>query len=356
MVGTIWGDEPLFDACVQFYPEASGPSSMLAGFYVNNNVVTEIDADGAQVGAFSLCSVVPSPTPTTTSDVTPTPTPTQTATPTQTFAWYTYTLGSGATPNDACLSYGSSPLTIYGSIEGGVGPNVGEFLYETAGIPLTDAVPDGYYSNGTAWFLVSGGNGEIVSSDPDGCSNLVTPTPTLTPTNTPTTTPSETPAETPTNTPTQTGTPAETPTNTPTTTPTPTITVTPSSFGTYTYKVVMENSSRMLSNEVTLTEDPYILTSGDMFTGTTGSYPLSATEQGSTAIYGTHGAQTLESFLTISFFLNSLNATPLSVELFINGVSFAVSNGSTLAGPTQAGFQFANVSWFSNDVLEFRMF
>jgi hypothetical protein len=60
---------------------------------------------------------------------------------------------------------------------------VGESLYETPGIPLTDAVPDGYYSNGTAWFLVSGGSGLITSSNPNGC---VTPTPTPTPTTTPT--------------------------------------------------------------------------------------------------------------------------------------------------------------------------
>jgi len=169
VIGTIWGDSPSFDECLQFYPESSGPSTMLAGFYSHAGVVTEIDSNGVQVGAFSLCSVVPTQTPTPTSDVTPTPTPTQTQTPTQTFAWYEYTLGTGATANDACTNFISSPQTIYGSVEGGVGPNVGEFLYETPGIPLTDAVPDGYYSNGTAWFLVSGGLGEITSSDPNGC-------------------------------------------------------------------------------------------------------------------------------------------------------------------------------------------
>lgn len=171
VVGTIWGDQPLFDECVQFYPEASGPSTMLAGFYSNSGVVTEIDSDGAQVGAFSLCTVVPTQTPTPTSDVTPTPTPTNTQTPTQTFAWYEYSLSTGATVNQACIA---SPQTIYGTIAGGVGPNVGEILYQTSGIPLTNPVPNGYYSNGTAWYLVDDTQGSltpgmIVGSDPNGC-------------------------------------------------------------------------------------------------------------------------------------------------------------------------------------------
>ena len=179
IVGTIWGDKPLFDDCVQFYPESSGPSTMLAGFYAYNNIVTEIDSNGAQVGAFSSCVVIPTVTPTNTSTATPTVTPTNTPTPTvtetltptptQTFAWYTYSLGSGATANDACLAFSSSPITVYGTISGGIGPNVGEYLYETPGIPLTDAVPDGYYSNGTAWFQVTGGAGLITASDPNGC-------------------------------------------------------------------------------------------------------------------------------------------------------------------------------------------
>lgn len=168
-LGTIWGDAPLFDNCTQFYPDSFGSSSMVAGFYVNLNIVTEIDSSGVQVGAFSACSVLPTPTPTQTTTQTPTQTSTMTPTPTQTFAWYTYSLGTGATSNDACTAFSASPQTIYGTVAGGIGPNVGEYLYETAGIPLTDAVPDGYYSNGVAWYQVSGGSGQITSSDPNGC-------------------------------------------------------------------------------------------------------------------------------------------------------------------------------------------
>jgi hypothetical protein len=105
-------------------------------------------------------------TPTNTETPTNTPTQTMTPTPTQTFAWYTYSLGTGSTSGAACLA---TPQTIYGTVSGGTGPNVGEFLYETAGIPLTDAVPDGFYSNGTAWYEVTGGLGKITSSNPSGC-------------------------------------------------------------------------------------------------------------------------------------------------------------------------------------------
>lgn len=167
---TIWGNAPLFDNCTQFYLGSEGPTGMIAGFYASSTgVVTEIDSDGLQVGAFSACVVVPTPTPTATSEPTSTPTPTVTQTPTSTFAWYTYSLGTGATANDACTAFGSSPQTIYGTIAGGIGPNVGEYLYEEPGRPLTNAVPDGYYSNGTAWFQVTGGSGLITSSDPNGC-------------------------------------------------------------------------------------------------------------------------------------------------------------------------------------------
>ena len=114
-------------------------------------------------------TVTPTNTPTTTTTPTNTPTTTTTPTPTATIGYYTYSLGTGSTPNAACIDFGSAPNTIYGTVSGGIGPNVGEFLYETAGIPLTDAVPDGYYSNGTGWYQVTGGLGQITTSDPNGC-------------------------------------------------------------------------------------------------------------------------------------------------------------------------------------------
>jgi len=156
----LYGFFPLFDNNTQFYNDPSGVVvSDMSGFYSNLTSVTQLASNGSQIGGFSLCSSLP----------TPTPTPTNTQTPTSTFAWYTYSLGTGGTANDACLAFSASPQTIYGSIAGGVGPNVGEYLYETAGRPLTDVVPNGYYSNGTAWYQVTGGLGQITASDPNGC-------------------------------------------------------------------------------------------------------------------------------------------------------------------------------------------
>jgi len=162
------------------------------------------------------------PTNTPTQTETPTNTPTQTQSPTSTFTYFTYTLGFGNNDSDACNNYSSSPQTVYGEVVDGPGPNVGEFLYQTPGNPLTNPVADGYYSNGTAWFIVSGGLGEITSSDPNGCVGLITPTQTPTQTATPTGTPTQTPTNTPTQTETPTNTPTQTQTSTSTPTPTPT--------------------------------------------------------------------------------------------------------------------------------------
>ena len=167
---TIYAFNPLFDQNTQFYTTSTGDVTYdMTGLYSDGTSVVELDSDGLEVGSFELCSALVTPTPTPTETETPTPTPTNTQTPTSTFAWYTYSLGTGATANDACTAFTSSPQTIYGTIEGGVGPNVGEYLYETAGRPLTDAVPDGFYSNGTATFQVTGGAGQVTSSDPNGC-------------------------------------------------------------------------------------------------------------------------------------------------------------------------------------------
>ena len=167
---TLYGVNGLYDLNTQFYNEPSGAVTIdLTGYYVNSDSVVQLDSNGIVIGAFTSCSVVPTSTPTPTVTQTSTPTPTVTQTPTQTFAWYAYSLGTGVTANDACIAFSASPQTIYGSVAGGVGPNINEYLYETAGRPLTDAVPNGYYSNGTAWFQVTGGAGQITATDPNGC-------------------------------------------------------------------------------------------------------------------------------------------------------------------------------------------
>jgi hypothetical protein len=126
--------------------------------YVYNGDTYELDSAG-EVGAIAPCGATP--TPTGTAAVTPTPT----ITPTQTIGYYAYSLGTGATSNDACVDFSSAPNTIYGSVAGGPGPNVNETLYQTPGNPPTNPVPNGYYSNGSRWYQVTGGAGLITLSN-----------------------------------------------------------------------------------------------------------------------------------------------------------------------------------------------
>jgi hypothetical protein len=93
-------------------------------------------------------------------------TPTPTMTPTATFGYYTYSLGTGVTSFDAC-TYVGLPVDVYAPVAGGIGPNLDEYIYiDTL---LSIPAPDGYYSNGTAWYNVTGGLGQITTSDPNGC-------------------------------------------------------------------------------------------------------------------------------------------------------------------------------------------
>lgn len=132
----------------------------------------------------------PTNTPTATPTNTETPTETPTQTPTPSISYVEFTFGYDATVFlTACSNFTSSPISVYGAPIGGPGPNVGEILYSDSG--LTTFAPDGYYSNGTAWYQVSGGSGLITAADPNGCLVSPTPTPTLTGTSgvTPTLTP-----------------------------------------------------------------------------------------------------------------------------------------------------------------------
>lgn len=180
---TIYGDYALFDNNTQFYThpvENQWYVGDVTYFSYGGQVVNIVSAGGGTYGnpgPFYLCAAISTPTPTPTETVTPTPTVTETVTPTPTitntasptptFAFYTYSLGSGLTSNYACTIYGSAPNTIYGTVAGGPGPNVGEYLYLDSA--LTTPVFDGYFSNGVGWYQVTGGLGQITSSDPNGC-------------------------------------------------------------------------------------------------------------------------------------------------------------------------------------------
>jgi len=161
----VYGNNSSFDQVDNFSLDSAGSSPAGAGYLEYNNYVVEIQSDGDVVAySYTLCPTL-TPTPTNTPTNTQTPTHTPTTTPTR--AYYQYSLGTGGTPSEACIDYGSAPNTIYGTVAEGPGPNVGEFLYYNSG--LSTPVINGYYSNGTAVFLVTGGSGKITGVDPSGC-------------------------------------------------------------------------------------------------------------------------------------------------------------------------------------------
>ena len=172
---TIYGDKAIFDENTIFYNVLSGPTTVdMTGYYNNSQTTIQLNSAGVTLGLFDLCvTLTPTPTQTNTPTNTPsntatnTQTPTNTATPTPTFGYYTYSLGTGSTANLACADFSSAPNTIYGTVSGGIGPNVGEYLYFNTS--LTTPVQNGYYSNGTAYYVVTGDLGQITSSDPNGC-------------------------------------------------------------------------------------------------------------------------------------------------------------------------------------------
>ena len=170
---TLYSENP-FDQSTQFYNNSNGTvSGDMSGFYSYNSVVVQLLSGGTITGSFSACSVVPSPTPTptqtptptATATNTPTPTATQTPTPTATQTFFTtYSLGTGLTTNNACSA---STQSIYGAYADRPQPNVGEILYTNN--TLTTPAPNGYYSNGTAWWQITGGAGSVTRTDPNGC-------------------------------------------------------------------------------------------------------------------------------------------------------------------------------------------
>jgi len=224
----IYGTESMFDTNTEFYNNNYGAVTIvMSGYYSLNGVVCELDTGGNVIGSFGLCptptntptpTITPTPsatvtvTPTNTPTITPTITPTKSTTPsvtptrtvtptntvtptrtvTPTISYFTYILGTGVTQTLACDDYWASPQTLYAPISGGSTPNVGEKIYLDASATPSSPAPNGYYSDGYAWYLVSGGTGTIISSDPNGCVGLITPS--VTPTNTSTPTPTITPS------------------------------------------------------------------------------------------------------------------------------------------------------------------
>jgi hypothetical protein len=227
----------------------------------------------------------PSVTPSDTPEVSQTPT--LTSTPTETPGAFIY-LGanlpfSQISASDVCTTSNTIALSYT--------YNKAPYLnYVFSGTSVSATLPSGFFllnpEEGSGWEL---DNGLII-----GSIFCVTPTPTPTLT------------ETPTNTPTVTTTPTNTTSETPPVTPTPTSTP----FGTNTFKVSIL-PGRASVNNFTLTEIPYIGTSGVGFTATTGTYPLTV---GGTN-FGTHQAVSGQ---TVSFEINSTGGPTVGIDYYKN--------------------------------------
>ena len=165
VAGTIYGDESIFNDNTQFYNSLTGPVSIdMTGYYANSGVVVQLTSSGFETGGYSLCSILPTLTQTPTVTQTPTNTATSTPTPTPTIGYYIYSLGynvgspitaCSATPSNYYLSPSLNPL------------DVGDYIYTDTS--LTSPAPNGYYSNSTGWYQVTGGSGQITNNDPNGC-------------------------------------------------------------------------------------------------------------------------------------------------------------------------------------------
>jgi hypothetical protein len=166
--GIIYAENSMFDQNTQFYNNPNGTvSGSMLGFYNYFGEVVELIDNGSENGGFTVCIGLPSPTPTTTSTPTNTPTPTITPTASQTF-FVTYSLGyDPSNSTNACNNFTSAPQPYYSAYVDRPQPNINEFLYDDN--TLTTPSADGYYSNGVAWWQITGGAGLVTSTDPNGC-------------------------------------------------------------------------------------------------------------------------------------------------------------------------------------------
>jgi hypothetical protein len=89
-----------------------------------------------------------------------------TPTPSQTF-FVAYNLGYDASTSvDACID-SATPQGYYSAYVDRPQPNIGEYLYTDNN--LTTPASNGFYSDGVAWWQITGGAGLITATDPNGC-------------------------------------------------------------------------------------------------------------------------------------------------------------------------------------------
>ena len=161
-----------------------------------------------------------------------------------------------------------------------------------------------------------------------------------------------TPTSTETNTPTPTQTQTQTPTNTetPTQTPTPSITPTNTILGLNTFKVAL-SGSRAIDNSYSLTQIPYVGTPGVGFTGSTGTFPITAGQ----AVFGSHQAFSSTGSTSVTLIMECLISGDLDIEIKQNGIVVgSYTLGLTTGGPNQVEFPL-NVNILVSDGLLFQL-
>jgi len=319
------------------------------GYYSNGTnwyqVNSAVNGIPGQVTTVELggCSTLVTPTPTTTitasatvtPSVTPTNTPTPSVTPSSTpIARYIQSsiCHDENSADDACgcastaTIWTNSPIFSASTL----------FWSDATGPNTAPTGAAGFYALGNILYYVDNNCGSGCSTGSTlGYTTFcnVTPTPTPTQTNTPTLT--STPIQSPT--PTQSGTPAVTPTPT------------SSSFGSNAFKVTMFGTARALANSFTLTESPYIGSSGVGFSATTGTYPLAA---GPASVYGTHQALNNS---TVTFEINSSGSSSVSIFYFVNGsIVSGLNNSAVTSGPNTKTLFIAG-PYSSSDTIEFQI-
>jgi hypothetical protein len=309
------------------YQVELAPSETKSIWLINNTYSTAFGhtISLTNEGVFPPVELTPTPTPTAT--VTPSVTPTFTPTPSPTEpARYIQVIDchSEASAEDVCNCPVSA--TVWTN-----GPDfASSSLAWSDPYGVNTGNPNGWYIQGGTIYVVADGcgvgcsTGSTISGD-GVCGPTPTPTASVTPTYTPT--PSVTTTQTP--------------TGTPNVTPSPT----PSSFGTNTFKVRVLSGGKAEANNFTLTETPYVGSSGVGFTGTTGSYPLNWS--GGTN-YGTHQQLSGD---TVSFAITSSGNATLDIVYYKNGTIQTDYSHSVTTGSNTVHLYVANAA--SSDTIEF---
>jgi len=108
-------------------------------------------------------------------------------------------------------------------------------------------------------------------------------------------------------------------------------------------------AARALANSFTLTESPYIGSSGVGFSATTGTYPLVA---GPATVYGNHDALSTS---TVTFEINSSGNSSVSIYYFVNGsIVSGLNNSAVTTGPNTKNLFIAG-PYSSSDTIEFQI-